>query len=404
MDGVNGSDSFDGLTSATAKKTLSAGVALLAAGTSGSTLAVFPATYSGASNRIEWNTAKVANIGFVGETVIDLAGVASPNDIGIDALAGTLNVYGPPLAYTCVVKSSGNDGLSATSGILNAFDIDVDSCFDGCSAHNGATMRLYRCNIRNCGKDSFAHVGSATYYHEDCTFTGKNGSVNGIGVLTGTVTGSFLRCTFLPPAGSTDKPMTIQSSNTATFTECYFGTAAMTGSWSADSLETSNTTFTDCYFNGYRISIAKNVTMTRCRGSFTFRALADATENFLAENCVFKTGVTSGRFLNADFRNGTTFIGGAGIIRDCIFVSHTTALFAVGTNVSDMNTNWSFLNNCYFGNTLNYTVGLTPDGVDVTADPLLVNTAIDTVAGWKYTAGSPCIGAGTAGSNIGLGT
>src|SRR6185369_8189115 len=61
VDGVNGNDGNDGLTQPTAKKTLAAGGTLAAAASTGSTIVVWPATYT---EGFSWNTAKVLNMGF----------------------------------------------------------------------------------------------------------------------------------------------------------------------------------------------------------------------------------------------------------------------------------------------------------------------------------------------------
>lgn len=400
VDAVNGDDGGDGLTPAAAKATIAAGMTLLAAGASGATLAVLPGTYT---EGINWNTAQTANVGFVGDTILDLSGISSPNDCGFQSLAGTLNLYGPPSGYTCVIRNAGNDGLSATGGVLNAWDIDVESCYDGVSSHNGATIRTYRCNFSDCSKDAFAHVGTAIFYHEDCTFTDKTASVNGIGVTSNTASGSFIDCVMLPAPASSSKMPTLLGTGLKTLTRTKIGTASMTGAWTADALGWQNIAATDCYFRGMRISGAQDITFTRCYGIVTLRNLATAAQNVLIENCVFKTGVSSGRMLESDYRSAPDYIGGGGTVKDSIFVSHTTAIMADAGNVSDMNTNWSFINNSFYGNTTNMTAGLTADGTDITSDPLLVDTTTDEQSGWKYSASSPCIGAGTGGGNIGIG-
>jgi hypothetical protein len=333
-----------------AKRTFAAATTLAAAGASGATLAVMPGTYTDA---IEWSSAKTLNVGFVADTVIDLNAVASPHDIGVDALAGTVNLYGPPPGYTCVVKNCGNDGLSATGGTLNTYDIDVDSCFDGMSAHNGAVMRTYRSNVTNCGKDAAAHVGTAQFYHEDCVFEGKNASVNPTVTITGTATGSFKRCTVQPPAGSSAFFISIlpTGGGGVLFDQCKLGTYGMTGTWDLTNPALgTDVSFVDCYFNlgatqyiGFQVGTVRPI-LRRCYGDVSIRLRGGTAVNALVENNVFRVGsaAAGSHALNSDFRDASN-IGGSGTFRNNILLDYPAIpIFSTAGNITDINTNWSF--------------------------------------------------------------
>lgn len=401
MDGLGGSDSNDGLTRQTAKLTLSAGYTQLAAGPSGSTLIVVNGTH-----KAEWTGATgTRNIGLAPGVIIDMASDAvltsafSPN-------GGTLNILGVPASMGgAQIKNCLNNGVGpGTTAEVNVHDVQISACDDGVSAHNTSTLRAYRCTVSACTKGAFSHIDATTTYHEDCTFTGLNGAANGVGVNLNTGTATFVGCTFLPPSGSSVAMPTFTSTGGTILTRCKVGTAAMTGTWSGI-LAWDYVTATDTYLKGFALSRGWNSTFTRCYGIVTIRARGNASDGAVTvENCVFSTGHTSGRFLNADFRSAPTEIGGRGTIRNSIFVGHTEAIHAGATNVTDVNANWQFLNNCLFDNSANYASGLTADGVDVTTDPLLVDTTTDAQSGWKYSALSPCIGAGVGGANIGIGT
>lgn len=403
VDAAHGNDANNGLTYATAKKTLTAAYTQLQAGATGSTLAVFPGTYTNAP----WNWAGtgIRNIGFVGDVTIDMLDDAT-NTSAFSPTSGTTNIYGPPPQFTGLVENCLNNGFGpGGTAVMNIYDVDVDDCDDCISAHNSSALRYYRGTCSNGAKSAFSHIDSTQTYHEDATFIGVNGAANGVGVNINTAYSQFVGCTFIPPAGSSCHMPTFTSTGGTVLTRCKVGTATMTGTWSASVLAWDYVTATDTYLNGFALSRGWNSTFTRCYGTVTVRLRGNASDGaFVAENCVFKAGVTSNRFLNGDFRSAPTEIAGNGTVKNCIFIDHTTAIFAAATNVTDMSANWSFQNNSFFNNTTNMTAGLTADGTDITSNPLLVDTTTDDQAGWKYSALSPCIGAGTGGGNIGIGT
>jgi hypothetical protein len=427
-----GNNANDGLT-ATTPKTFDGGVAQLFAGATGKKLAFLPGTYNEAaptgdaaltSNSVPGLTGKQQYLCFpFGPVIFDggvVAGTVDQSGIASDQAGYTMTILGDG---NLTVRNYGNDGFSCGSGVINVYDAHVHAVEDGVSCHVDGVGRYRRVTAWNNSKSAFSHVTNASTLHVHCIFRGKEGSGNGIGYAgDGNTNYDFLGCDFLPdPLAATTGKWLVSSgsSNNATttvrkFRHCRFGAphltpdAATTPTWSF-----FKTNFEDCYFGGMfllpGIGTAHTVTYTRCFGKFTGVAWGalDVVQTY--DHCVWAgPGIAANQQADkgfvADVYSAPTLVFGTGTVKNCILSSVGVA-FYVQSNAAEFNAQWSLPNNAFHNISFAaYYGGATSDGGDVTANPLLKNPTTDEQRDYKVNAGSPTLGAGVGGVDIGLGS
>jgi hypothetical protein len=103
-----------------------------------------------------------------------------------------------------------------------------------------------------------------------------------------------------------------------------------------------------------------------------------------------------------DGGSGLWLAGVVELIDTVIYDFGTAFTFASTTQRDHMNSNWTVDHCAMFDNTTNFQSGLTLGTNLVTTDPLLGSRATTDLADWAVGTGSPCIGAGTSGGNIGF--
>lgn len=420
-DAAHGSDANNGLTRATAKQTLAAGYAQLFAGTSGARLCLLPGTYNNPVSSGGGTVAKTHSIHCPeAGVVIDLGQVPEvglDSAFSVDAISYTLNLYGDG---NLTIQNVGNNAFGCSGGGTgNIYDTVLTTADDGVSGHATATVRSYRVTAKNCTKSAFAHVGTCTAYHEFCAFYGKLAAGLGVGLFGEKgVNFTFDCCDFLPdPATTTTWTAFYVSSSAAgsgtgttrLVKRSRFGSPSITpGSVGLSYLYA--TTIQDCYVGGLifqSYTTPDTLQFTRCYGVFTVRPRFNSSSVVNIDNCVWSSGATSAQGtdigVNADYYNGTTDVFGVGHVQNSIFTGCATGIFAV-SNTAVFNAGWALTNNLFYSNTTNMTTGLTPDGTDVTGqNPLLIDTTSDEQEDWHVSAGSPSLGAGVGGTDIGLG-
>ncbi len=425
VDAVNGSDANNGLTRVTAKQTFAAATAQLIASATGSKLCVLPGTYNqsfdttaGTINKTHYIYCPLAGV------VNDMGGTpggGSTSCIETEANGYTLNVFGDG---NLTLQNIQNNGFGVHgSSTLNGYDTLITAADDGMSVHDTGTLRTYRCTVTNCTKSAVAHVSNtnvtSTAYHEFCALYGRLGATIGVALLGEKgVNFDVFGCDFLPDPATTSTWTAFfvgsNSANTGTGTtrscrSCRFGNPSVTVG-AAAIWTFYNTAFSDCYVGGVYLASAINGsanTMLRCYGKWTIRPRF-VTADWGLDNCVWVgTGTASsqenGRAINGNFYNGTTDTYGTGNLRNSIIVNTAGVAIFATSNTAVFNANWGLTNQCLNGNLSNYTVGITPDGTDITSDPLLTNPTTDEEQDYYVAANSPCVGAGIGGTNIGLG-
>jgi hypothetical protein len=305
---------------------------------------------------------------------------------------GSANGIGTTNAVRLTVNGAAADG---TKTVFSGYD-------DGVSFHGtdpGTGIVINDCRFTNGVKSAFTHVASGRGTFNRCVFEGRAASANGVGTDLSSLASTFYDCDFVPAT-------TGQLCNLRIANRCRIGTLTMM----VDNLNGSGLVaqFTDCFLN-LQYEGPGNVTLTRCYGYVNLdRIRGTAADAALIQNCVFEGRTNSLGFIASDFgTNDGTWLGGAPIVRDCVLYDYGTAFgFVSGATWQrdHMNANWTVNRCAMFENTANFAAGLTLGTNLVTSDPLLssARTSSTAQADWCVGVGSPCIGAGTSGSNIGF--
>jgi hypothetical protein len=269
-------------------------------------------------------------------------------------------------------------------------NVTCTNCDDGFSAHDDAHMYLYDCSASGSEKGAFIHVGNAYCEHHRCVFT----CTTSTGYGSGTPTIKLFDCVLIPATTSS----TLLAVARSTYTNCQIGTLTQ-----RFQLSGAGGVIIDSFVNCYLDGNGGAITFTRCYGKSSFRVRQAGGARY--ENCVF-TAPTTG-FAQIVFSN---FNGGGNsqlffrnnIVESAVFMSvdATNAAYLVN-GVSQ------FFNNDVFGATFDADLVTADSGGTV----IVGNISADALIGagntlnpddYGYAAGSPAIGAGTGGTNIGF--
>jgi hypothetical protein len=404
VNAATGSDSNDGLTPATAWATLTqlrTTVNALAAGTA-KTAYVSAATYTDqhlAFSNSELTPVQIT-VTFEAGTALVWNSIASPGD-GIGA-SGTIRVtaYGNGTTITGYSPGSGNGLGCRNTAYLEAHDFVIDNADDGCSNHTTGEMRVYDCTFRNCTKGAFTHINDSTSYHYRCTFEGRTSATLGIGDFQNNAVVYFEDCIFAPASAGQGVGSGVPT-GTAEFVRCRLGTLSTRVSIAATS---GGATLTDCFVNA-TIDGNTKATLTGCYGYLTTRMRNAGI--ILLDGCIFTNGATgdTDSALHANFDPGSQ---GSWDAIDTIFTGYSTAIgsgftatYAGYFTAAGNSVNYC----CLFGNTTNFDSDLTGADIttgNITTDPLIGAGGTYVKSDWGYATGSPCIGAGSGGGNIGF--
>ncbi len=327
--------------------------------------------------------------------------------IQLGALAGNeLHIYGngysigvdsaSKLLISGFLTGTGN-GIGCNNSDLWVDNVNVTNCVDGLSGHGGGDTHSTNCIFENCTKSAFAHIGTGAHETTDCDFIGRSGASSGIGQIDATNSLTALRCRYIPiTAGQVLTPQAGQ------FTQCEIGTTSLRAALATY----SGAAFTDCFFN-LTIDANFTATFTSCYGKFSARDRgAPATADMVFRNCIFvgpATGLTGCFYANFD-DGGGSWDGIGYDMRDCIITGYVTAIGGgfTANQFTKWNSNSKLDNICTFGNTTGIHASITTETNELTSNPQIgaANTTAKTDYG--YAPGSPCIGAGFGGGNIGF--
>jgi hypothetical protein len=420
---ASGSDSNDGLTEETAFLTMSKVQEKITAVTSGQTLkiAVLAGTYEGqweVDTSFQPAAETTITVKCFGKVIFDNTNFntgAAADSLSFFSNDGNANVkfyfYGNPVAKghadRTEIKGDNaarfNNGLgTSASGKLYAYDLDIYGYYDGVSSHN--TSYIYGSNLHvwSCGKAGAAMVNTSTYQFDNCMFEGKQSAVVSAFSSDAGTTGILNDCEIYNPSGVTTTTSLIQLKN-VTANRCKIGKLTQ-GSYNLYG-DVDNSTFNDCFFN-WKFQHYLNTTLNRCYGILTIRPRGPITDTITIDHCVFKIGYEEGVLINYNNYTATTDPGGDITLRNSILFGFTDKVIDADNNSSrhtHINDNWTITNNCLYNNTNPIPAAITIVQNSVEADPLLVDPTTEDQDDWKVQAGSPCVGAGTGGSDIGIG-
>jgi hypothetical protein len=423
---TSGSDANDGLTPATAKATIGAVKSLFDAGTGNKTVYVAPGTYVGGP---DWSSGAYSTrrrCTFFMDGVVVNNGYSSSPSLANNVRAYTGNFTLETIGG--VFRDAANDnfnfggnfpsGEECTVIARNAIAFNpgtsggaAGDCF---SAHGTAIGFAYDCTFSTAAgnKSAIVHVDASQTYHYRCTINcGASSTYNLqiVGTAAGAPSAYFEDCTINATASNAwafgASPGTTFGASVS-FNTCRF--VQTTGTFRIDQLNGINakTDFINCYAENLTTEANNGSVVRGCYGNWRIRLGRGngSQADVMIENNVFSRpsdSILSWHF----FDGGATWNGGAGgVIRNNIMFGSGTAINCVSTAgaATQVNALWAFENNLFWANAANYSSGLTPGGVDVLADPLLVSPSGPDRSGWTVASGSPAIGAGTSGSDIGL--
>lgn len=334
------------------------------------------------------------------------------------ATAYTLELIGlgaAGLRVTGFDTGSGNGlGVSSLGGaLLISRNVHVDNCVDGVSLHfSNSNIRMYDCSFEQCSKAAAAHVHTGgSIYATRTIFKGQIGALNG--VITETTSGAvsansvYEDCDFIPAnAGQTC------SFGQATLRSCRIGSLTVRAGNTSSMWGNSNgpTILEDCYIHA-AWDISTPVDMTRCYGRMS-RRMRPGSYSSIFRNCVFVDGA-AGATADSSLFNDNSFTGSAKTEDiDCIYTSMAVA-FGSGYTATQAG---------YFSAAASrLTYGLFyANSTDIDADVLALGSpyVANNITGqnpllgpcnsyaandYKVQAGSPTLGAGSGGGDIGLG-
>lgn len=406
VDAVNGDDGNAGTSEGAAWASLDNIAAGILTASETTVVRVKAGTYDKVTDFVVVSAAPLNSnliIVFEPECIIDgtLAAAAGPNNAfefnGLNNYATT--VYGNGL----LVRNF-QDGSNTLNGfgnrnnhILNIYNVIVDNLGDGLSGHGNATINAYDSTFRNCTKAAFAHVETCTTNHYRCSFEGRASAVIGIGTNLSSNRAYFENCEFVPATAAQ-----ILDRTRCDFVRCEIGTLTVR----VAGTNANDSTYTNCYTN-FSIDTNQTMTLTRCFGKASFRLRSGG--GLTMRNCAFSAPASGSTSVFSDF-------GGSGIpttlvVEDNIFETATAAAFMAidATNAGlIVSGSRSFNNNCLSGSAAYDADLVTADSSNVvragsiTADAQIgaANTLV--MADYAYASGSPCIGAGKGGGDIGF--
>jgi hypothetical protein len=417
IDATTGDDTNDGLTAETAWATLSkiSSFALPAGETR--TVRVVSGTYDTAAEYILVNdissggapgAGSKLNVVFEPGCVVDGTAVSalpplSPSFCNIGGTNANCTVFGNGLEVRNFSEATAHspEGFGTfSSGILTVYRAHCINCDDGFSAHATSQMYLYDCSAQGSEKGPFLHVESAKVRAYRCEFYRRaGGSPATLSIVGGASTCDIEchDCKFIPEAESGQA--TIQGK----FYRCQFGNPT-TRLLLASSSAGDGIYLEECYGN-FLIQTAR-IQLKRCYGRMSARV--EATRTIRVENCVFGAQSSTGQMVYSNFNPGSS---GPFFWRNNICRTTTAAGFM---NVDSTNAgylvaaNAEFFNNCLAGSAafdadlIAADTGGTVIVDNITADPLIGVANTLNPDDYGYAPGSPCIGAGVGGTNIGF--
>lgn len=301
---------------------------------------------------------------------------------------------------TGYLPNSGNGLAASQTAYLVAHDFVVDDCDDGVSSHLSSQVDVHGCVFRNCVKAAFAAVNTSTFNAYGCTFEGRAGATLGIGAYKETAAGVLEDCIFTP--SSAGQRLKLTEGGAVTALRCRFGTLDTRLELVGD---TAIATVTDSFLNAY-VDGNQLFAFADCYGRLTTRQRSGG--NISISHCVL-VGGASGSTNSVLFRN---FDGGQSDwnVIDSVFTGYGTA---VGSNFGATDAGYfesagnTVTYCCLHGNSVNIDGDIEATTADVTTGVIMTDPQIGSADSfikndYAVAAGSPCVGAGSGGGDIGF--
>lgn len=342
-----------------------------------------------------------------------IEGGMGAGNTGINGSAGArVFVYGNGLTVSGFMASSGNGIGSGSGGYIVCHDVNATNCDDGFSLHGDAYGELHRGTISNCAKSCVAHVNTSSSKHYDCTFIGDySGSMVGLVLTQGPNRHEFHRCTAAPSGNNIGIGCTNGAGVDVLFDECVLG--SLTARVAFTTNQAAGLDVTNSFVNA-SFDASHDMSFDECYGflSLRHRNGGGAGGGITMTNCVWGGG-SSGATDALIYANYDPGSGSPINITDCVVVGYGTALgasFSAALAEQFIDAGAGITHTLFHANGTDIDADLIADDGYAAAfmnnvtgsDPLLGAMNTTAKADWGYGEGSPCIGAGSGGADIGF--
>lgn len=403
VDAVNGSDANDGLTEANAVASLNAiNETLLNTGQTTKVL-VKPGLYGKATDYIKVNNATTTGatlqVAFVPGAVIDGSAYAG-NESAFDPLGNAFEfrVYGNGAEIRNVTTTSGNALGGSGDVTCHYYNFSVDGCVDGMTLHNTSVGHFHDIAVTNCTKSGIAHVNSSSAFHYRCSVTEAVGGGSANVVICDAGSMYFEDCVLVPDANGGTLDL-----DGATLVRSQLGTETKAAKIIATAAPAD---LSNCFVNLYADGNC-DLTMDKCFGKFSVRSRNGGA--ITVTNCVFNGHASSqNRTVFSNYNPGSS---SPFILKDTIFAGSYTYSQLDANNAgylvaagSEFHNNFLADGKVYDADLVAADTGGTVIQGTLTSDPLIGAADTLSMADYAFAAGSPAIGAGTTGNDVGFGT
>ncbi len=359
-------------------------------------------TYGTASDFIKINNMSATNatleLAFEQGSIIDGSAYAG-NESALDPQgnAFTFRVYGNGTLIRNVTTTTGN-ALGGTGSVTCHYhNFTVDNCVDGMTLHDNALGYFHDITVANCAKSGVAHVNSSSAFHYRCHVTEKVGGGTGNVVVCDAGAMEFEDCIMVPDANGG----TVDLDN-ASLTRCQVGSLTTAAKIVAT---VGASSFSKCFVNAY-VDGNGLANFDRCFGLFTTRCRNGGDID--VTHCSFAGPATSqNRTLFSNYNPGSN---SQLVLKDTIFSASYTFSQVDTTNAgylvaaaSEFHNNFLTDGKVYDADIVAADTGGTVIQGTQTGDPLVGSADTVLMADYAFGAGSPAIGAGSGGSDIGFG-
>ncbi len=314
----------------------------------------------------------------------------------------TMKVFGNGLTIQNYNNAGGSPQGFDTSenGRGYLYDATITGCRDGVSGHGTSFMYLKNVVCTGNTRSTFPMVDTCTYVFEDCTFTKDPAALFQLST-TNLNNGTLNRCVLNP--NGTQVQFNCES---ATFNNCIIGDASNSVLAAG---EANGAVFNDCYGNFSIRAGTNKITMRRCYGRLSLRP-QNGTAVVDIQHCVWMDSSDgSNEILYLNYDPGTC----AQVIFNNNIILDTAAFDALTAGRADQvmdGPGTTFHNNLFFGGSGYSAIMLAADnggqiaGTVSGQDPLVRNAdGLSTDQNdYSWFGGSPAIGAGVGGVDIGL--
>lgn len=292
---------------------------------------------------------------------------------------------------------------------FNVDNFQIDDCVDGWSMHGvNSNMSVSNLVITGCSKGALTHIHTGGLAEAvDCDFTGGTAASLGIGKPggdAGAPQAEYTGCRFIPISAAQ-----IFNMARTNFTDCEIGTLTVR---SAVTALVTVANVTNCFCN-ISFDVNNFFVFNTCWGKITTRHRNAG--NVSMSHCIWGTSAsgTTTAFVFSDFDPGA---GSPYTVTDTVIRGYAQAGGAIGTGMTATlaaqfiagPADYDFV--YMFANTLDFDADVLADAGFAAAftnitqgvDPQIGSMATTAKADWALLPGSPCIGTGSAGSNIGF--